>query len=1238
MPKPASFLHRALFVALAALGLLACTGNPDKIPFPSSESEFQQPTERPLKFGDPVPIEWEVYDPATIKPFVTRKFNLASVPAKPFTIGGYPEALKMLLEEKPFDWNSQNDTIFDYNTLPTQKLRFKTILMQPPTVVKAGYPNFSAGATRGVMEVGAAFGLPGNGRCFLQDKAGMLWIGTDKGLARYDGVNLEIYGTEQGIHDPTIWSICEDPQQRIWIGTGTGEVFILDRQSGIILKLADTFPRGPNYGMMRDRDGQMWIARTNQGYIVVNEKNKTVKKVSKQEGLADNRFTIKALHDKNNRIWLTSLGGASVIDPQAKTIKQLTKSDGLSDDVIFAVMEDQDGNIWLGGRGGVDIMNSTKGTIQQLSGKLGIEGAVIALAQDKTGIIWASTDKGKAYALNLAKSEIEKFTVGPSNGALYSILEDTEGQMWLGSAPNLGSYVINLNRGRPGSFTTADGLGSNAIWSSLEASDGKIWLGTRNGIDIYDPTTRTLRHLGTAQGLPDERMNHLFEDKLGQIWAFGNNIGITVINANEGTIKTLGRDQGLRATDIQRVWEDEQGQMWMGSFNGEIFVYKPGGNLYKRISNLTAWKGERMYSLASDGSGQLWMCNGKGGVAVVDREGKTMKSLTTSQGLLSNTAYNILESSTGEIWIGTNKGINKLNLARQTIANFTTLEGLTNNDIWTLNERNGIIYAGTSRGLSMVSSSANEQDSAWRFTNYGKVQGLQFLDFDLNSAIFTKRGEFWSGVEIQVLMVMNDPLPDPAIPTPFVTGVTILDRQLEFRQRTRMEKQLEKIDTLWESVEGAFYEDRAKALAQRFAETPEIKWDSVEANNLLPVNLRLPYNQNYVSFTFGGLALSNPDQVKYRYVLEGIDKNWSPISANTKSENYRDLPPGPYVFKVCAKGMNGQWSEPASFSFAILPPWWKSWWAYSIYFLLFLGAGWRVHLFQKALTVRKERERMRDRELAQAKEIEKAYNDLKATQSQLIQSEKMASLGELTAGIAHEIQNPLNFVNNFSEINKELLNEMKEELEQGRIEDAKGIAKSVIDNEEKILFHGKRADSIVKGMLQHSRASSGVKEPTDINALADEYLRLAYHGLRAKDKSFNAGMKTELDPSLGKVNVVPQDLGRVILNLITNGFYAVTERKRSESNGYEPTVTVITKKAGDKVKITVKDNGNGIPQHILDKIFQPFFTTKPSGQGTGLGLSMSYDIVTKVHGGQIDVDTQPGQGTSFIITIPNKPS
>ncbi len=272
--------------------------------------------------------------------------------------------------------------------------------------------------------------------------------------------------------------------------------------------------------------------------------------------------------------------------------------------------------------------------------------------------------------------------------------------------------------------------------------------------------------------------------------------------------------------------------------------------------------------------------------------------------------------------------------------------------------------------------------------------------------------------------------------------------------------------------------------------------------------------------------------------------------------------------------------------------------------------------------------------------IERAYDQLKSTQSQLIQSEKMASLGELTAGIAHEIQNPLNFVNNFSEVNTELIGELKVEMlkvnseRNEKLED--DLLNDISQNLEKINHHGKRADAIVKGMLQHSRSSSGVKEPTDINALADEYLRLAYHGLRAKDKSFNATMKTDFDETIGNINIIPQDIGRVILNLITNAFYAVAEKssfaKALEDKQYEPTVSVSTKRVGDKILISVKDNGNGIPEKVLDKIFQPFFTTKPTGQGTGLGLSLSYDIV-KAHNGELKVETKEGTGTTFIITL-----
>ena len=289
-------------------------------------------------------------------------------------------------------------------------------------------------------------------------------------------------------------------------------------------------------------------------------------------------------------------------------------------------------------------------------------------------------------------------------------------------------------------------------------------------------------------------------------------------------------------------------------------------------------------------------------------------------------------------------------------------------------------------------------------------------------------------------------------------------------------------------------------------------------------------------------------------------------------------------------------------------------------------------------------------------QLQKSILELKSTQAQLIQSEKLASLGELTAGIAHEIQNPLNFVNNFAEVSAEMLEEMEDELDKGDTQEAKAIAADLKQNLSKINHHGQRASSIVKGMLEHSRTNTGTKEPTDINALADEYLRLAYHGLRARDSSFNAAIETHFDPDLPKIDVIPQDIGRVLLNLINNAFYAVAERRLLSSAEvsrstvhqrdvetlhatslqppYQPTVTVSTQKIGDQIIIKIQDNGNGIPESIRDKIFQPFFTTKPTGQGTGLGLSLAYDIVAKGHGGALEVVSNENEGSEFIINLP----
>jgi signal transduction histidine kinase len=564
------------------------------------------------------------------------------------------------------------------------------------------------------------------------------------------------------------------------------------------------------------------------------------------------------------------------------------------------------------------------------------------------------------------------------------------------------------------------------------------------------------------------------------------------------------------------------------------------------------------------------------------------------------------------------------------------------------------------------------------------------------------------------------------------------------------------------------------------------------------VEPEIGYKTNSLKFTYAATSFEGKNNNQFKMFLEGFDKGWSSWSPET-TKDYTNLSPGKYTFHITAKNGLGIESSEGSYSFEILPPWYRTWWAYSLYIVAFVLAALAVGRWQRHRVIAKERQLSEyreaklkaDAENEQRKNIElisemgkditaslsiehiintvythvnklmdasifgigiidkeklkldfpatkekgetlppysyylddkkrpaswcfnnkkeifmndfekehqayisdiadptegqnsesimylpliykdrsigvitaqsfsknaynenhlnilrslatytavaldnaDAYRSLKSTQVQLIQSEKMASLGELTAGIAHEIQNPLNFVNNFSEVNKELVDELEQEIDKRNYVDAKLIAQNIKENEQKINHHGKRADAIVKGMLQHSRSDMGIKEPTRISAFADEYLRIAYHGLRAKDNSFNATIKTDFDESIGKIDIIPQDIGRVLLNLYNNAFYAVTEKNKSTETGYEPTLLVATKKIGDKVEISVRDNGNGIPLKIVDKIFQPFFTTKPSGQGTGLGLSLSYDII-KAHGGEIWVNSKEDEFTEFVVQLP----
>ena len=406
-------------------------------------------------------------------------------------------------------------------------------------------------------------------------------------------------------------------------------------------------------------------------------------------------------------------------------------------------------------------------------------------------------------------------------------------------------------------------------------------------------------------------------------------------------------------------------------------------------------------------------------------------------------------------------------------------------------------------------------------------------------------------------------------------------------------------------------------------------------NSLDAIDLR--YNENNITIGTGIIDFYSTGTKQIRYRLDNLNGQvgeWQ-YAPNFYTIRYTSLAPGKYELVLEASGdYQNQFKSPQrSLLITIRPPFWATWWFRILAAIAILATVYAI-IQNRSRSLQLRNAQLEEKVVHRTKELKQSLEELSETQSQLIQREKMASLGELTAGIAHEIQNPLNFVNNFAEVNLELIDEMKTEINNRNWEELNNLVEGAAENERKIVHHGKRADAIVKGMLQHSRTNTGVKEPTDLNALAEEYFRLSYHGLRAKDKLFNAAMQTDFDSKIGTLHLVPQDMGRVLLNLFNNAFYAVSEKKKLGLANYDPSVSLTTKRLGDKVEIRVKDNGLGIPKKVLEKIYQPFFTTKPTGEGTGLGLSLSYDIITKLHGGEIRVETQEGEGAEFVIRLP----
>ena len=1232
MLKATPYCLLIVIAGIVLLSLASCNNHPADIPFPVSDSAYPQPLVQPLQFSAAKKLNWVTIKTGGIKS-VRKKLDIEALPSTPYNVSGFNPFPKPP-EDVHFDFNALPDTALDLDKMPSAPLHFKTSVLPPPSIIKVTQPAPKSGTPLSIVDLTQALRLQGKAiLTLIHDKNGIVWIGTDNGVFTFDGEYLQSY---PGFSKDFI----EDKNGRIWV-MGNSRILIADKHSGLISvssAIYSPFPKLPK--MILDHKGNIWVTQTGRNEIdIIDPNTLTYKHLDSTNWLRlTNAPGSGAYEDDKKNIWLSTNEGAAIINTEKNRISFLKKKNGLASDSLQAITGDKNGRIWIAFKhGGVSAIDAGRGTITNYGKQQGIDNTfTYRLLCDSSDRIWMATNQGFAIA-DIANGMVKYPTdnEGITNDYILDLMLDNQQRVWVGTRTT-GLYVIDQGA------QMVYPLGKKNISTLFEDAGGNIWAGTSTeGIFILNGEKKTEKQLSKQQGFENNTIQSFLEVE-GKIWVTSNG-GLDVIDQKNKTIEHTGKNEGLPSDTIYSIMKDVKGNIWLTGPSDGIKMIDSAKTSIRRASKAEGLSDNNLLNIKKDNQGRVWVATYTGGVDVIDPETWSIQYLNNAPGLKDTCYRTLMPDKNGRMWIGTDKGIYIADTKQGTLTSISIAQGLSNDYISSLIEYNDHVVAGTYHKVNIITPPATANKEAaktesrkWTISQVAKSEGLTLGQTSWDVNIITRQGKYlWGDVGITII---NDIKPDCDSATNYIAGMNIMNQSWNFANPISFHEH----DTIW--IADSFYVKGKPPVNTGYTQQGKFKWDSVSGPYNMPGELQIPYDQNYIQFQFAQANLGSQDTTLYSYVLEGIDKTWSRFSNKTFTDNYLNLPPGNYTFKVRSKASSGFWSKPASFSFTITPPWWATWWAYTLLAILIIGIL-RAYIVYRSRRLQRENKILEEKVEHRTNQLKKSLDDLKATQSQLVQSEKMASLGELTAGIAHEIQNPLNFVNNFSEVNIELTDELKEELNKLNISpDEKlpieKIADDIRNNQEKITYHGKRADSIVKGMLQHSRSSNGQKEPTDINALADEYLRLAYHGLRAKDKSFNATMKTDFDKSIDKINIIPQDIGRVVLNLITNAFYAVTEKKKTGSESlsagqaaYDPTVSVSTKKLNDKIEIRVKDNGNGIPQKVMDKIFQPFFTTKPTGEGTGLGLSLSYDII-KAHHGELKVETKENEYAEFVITLP----
>lgn len=1032
-----------------------------------------------------------------------------------------------------------------------------------------------------------------------------MWFGTSNGLNKFDGYTFQVFqpnpdDQSRNLRHNIIWDIGETSTGQLYITTMGGGIHHVNKVTGQVTAYpASSAERNIVYKLCIDQKDQIWAASSG-GLNQFDPLTKRYTLWNSPVTKGRDKTVWSVLEDSRGTLWVGTADGLYQLDRKTKKFSRFALA-GEPDKahLIIGLYEDQAHSLWVAslGKGLYRIAADGPSAAYRQSPTVYLAGYEIfpnAIGQAAPGVLWVGTHGGGLKRLDIQTGQYTSLLANPAvagsinNNSGWSVKTDRQGILWVGTDNGINVDAYQVRKFQPFQLVadvTAARLPANNITTLYEDRQGVIWLGNTwghyaDGLYRFDrrrnrpaQLTHYVTQPGNKGSLLGNNVHSIYEDHAGTMWV-GTLEGLHRLDQRTGRFTPYPT-----TITVLSIQEDDEHNLWLGGAGGLARWERRTGKLQYYPANfvnklLRSASGAIWIGFAGDVLGQIDPRTGK-----MTRFPRFLSKQKTQQGINNSDVRALYEDAQGILWIGTNfSGLNRLDPRTGTYQRVTMRNGLPSNHIAGIEgDSAGHLWLATGRGLCRYDPRTRQ------VTNFTHHDGLQ--DDEFNETYAQANGELLFGGPNGFNVFRPEHLRrNTTLPPVYITKV---------------------------SASG-------KVLPSAYLSTGP---------------LELAHNENFISFDFVALNYLLAEKNQYAYRLEGLDPNWATCGTR-RYANYTDLRPGTYTFRVKASNNDGLWNPTdARLTIIIRPPWWATWWAYGAYALLGIAAVWTLST-SRSRALRQKNYRLEQKVAERTTQLQQSLNDLKATQAQLVQREKMASLGELTAGIAHEIQNPLNFVNNFAEVSEELVEELKTGLRTGQEAEVMSLADDLESNLNKIVYHGRRAELIVKGMLLHSRSDVGEKRLADLNTMADEYLKLSYQGARANNQAFNTRLITHFDESIGEVSCVPQEIGRVLLNLYTNAFYAVYQKQLASPAEYEPAVTITTRRADPWLEIIIRDNGLGIEPAIMEKIFQPFFTTKPTGQGTGLGLSLSYDIITKGHGGTLTVASDVGQFTEFTVRLP----